>query len=335
LAKIKKGISTFLKLFVTLLVVVWLVRKLGWNQIVSIVSKADPVWLIVALVVFILSIFLGVIQWRILLKNRGIPLPFGRAVRLYFVGMFFNNFVFGGIVGDALKVVSIRSQDGKGMAGLAATFLDRFAGLWAMCGFAVAGSMVLLNRGIALNGKTETAVLALFVTFILFAGLMVLLISKPVQNLLFKIIDAVPILRKARIREVISEMLIEAHDLHILGSVASLSALIQFLRIGVHALTAASLGLLSVSNYQYFFIFVPVIAMLMTIPLPFGVRETAGGALFAFAGFPTEAAFVMGFLASIVGLVASAVGGIFFIAEKNFISGKNNEKNLYSSTTVQ
>ena len=278
---------------------------------------------------------MGVIQWRILLKNRGIPLPLGRAIRLYFVGMFFNNFVLGGIVGDALKVASIKSQDGKGMAGLAATFLDRFAGLWAMCGFAVAGSLVLLHRGIILNGKTGTAVLALLVTFIVFAGLMVLLVSKPIQEVLFRFIDRFPVLRKARIREVISEMLIEAHDMHILGSVASLSTVIQFLRIGVHALTAVSLGLLTTSNFQYFFIFVPVIAMLMTIPLPFGVRETAGGALFAFAGFPTEAAFVMGFLASIVGLVASALGGIFFIAEKNFISGKSNEKNLYSRSTIQ
>lgn len=319
----------------TVLVVVWLIRKLGWNQIVTIVSKAEPLWLIAALVVFVISIFLGVIQWRILLKNRGIPLPLGRAIRLYFVGMFFNNFVFGGIVGDALKVVSIKSQDGKGLAGLAATFLDRFAGLWAMCGFAVAGSIVLLRRGIDLNGKTETAVLALFVTFILFAGLMILLVSKPLQNLLFKFVDTVPVLRKTRIREVISEMLIEAHDMHLLGSVATLSILIQFLRIGVHAMTAASLGLLSISNFQYFFIFVPVIAMLMTVPLPLGVRETVGGALFAFAGFPTEAAFVMGFLASIVGLVASALGGIFFIAEKNFISGKSNEKDLYSRSVIQ
>ncbi|HEX2958900.1 MAG TPA: lysylphosphatidylglycerol synthase domain-containing protein [Chitinispirillaceae bacterium] len=92
---------------------------------------------------FLLSGWLGVIQWIILLKNRGIPLKFWNAFRLYFVGLFFNNFIMGGIVGDAVKIASIKSQRGRGMAGLAATFLDRFAGLWAMCGFAVAGSFIL------------------------------------------------------------------------------------------------------------------------------------------------------------------------------------------------
>lgn len=335
MSRIPKAVSTILKTAVTLIIVVLLVRKLGWNEIVSVVVKAQPIWLITGLVVFFISILLGVIQWRILLSNRGIPLALGRAFKLYFVGMFFNNFIFGGIVGDALKVVSIKSRDGKGMAGLAATFLDRFAGLWAMCGFAVAGSLVLLNRGMLLNGKIDTAVIALFVTFVLFAGIMTFLIFKPLQKLVFRIIDSISFLKKARGREMLSEMIIEAHDMHVLWRVAFLSTIIQFLRIGVHALAGASLGLLTLSNFQYFFIFVPVIAMMMTIPLPFGVRETAGGALFALAGFPTEAAFVMGFLATLVGLASSAIGGVFFIAEKGLLSGKNDEKDICCRSTLQ
>ena len=93
--------------------------------------------------------------------------------------------------------------------------------------------------------------------------------------------------------------------------------------------------MLSVSNFQYFFIFVPIIAMLMTIPLPFGIREAAGGALFTLAGFPMDAAFVMGFLASIVGLLASMVGGIFFVTEKIVIRGNRNEEDIDCNTVMQ
>ena len=335
MAQLRKTLISLLKLTITVLVVVLLIVKLGWKDIISIVSHANLWWLAGSLLVFFLSIWLGVVQWRVLLKNRGIPLAFGRASRLYFMGMFFNNFVLGGIVGDAVKVASIRTQDGKGLAGLAATFLDRFAGLWAMCGFALIGSVLLLNHGVVMSGKIGTAVLALFVTFILFAGIMIFLVVKPLQNLFFKITDSVPLIKKIPIKEVISEMLIEASDANVLGSVAALSMLIQFLRIGVHAMAAGSLGLLTADNFQYFFIFVPIIAMLMTIPLPFGVREAAGGALFALAGFPTEAAFVMGFLASLIGLAASALGGLFFIVDKSLIPGKKNEKDLYCRPTLQ
>jgi len=314
--RLKKFAVNAAKIITTALIIFVLVRKLGWGTIVGTVSGADPLWLAVGLVVFLISGVLGVVQWQLLLKNRGLALSGTRAFKLYFVGMFFNNFIMGGIVGDAVKVASIRSRDGSGKAGFAATFLDRFAGLWAMCGFAVAGSVILLQRGMISHGRVETAIIALFAAFVLFIGIMLFLTIKPLQSLFFSITDKLAVARKFKVKEILSEMLIEAQDVKLLIAVAALSAVTQFLRIGVHVLTAASLGLLTVDNFQYFFIFVPIIAMMMTIPLPFGVREAAGGALFALAGFPREAAFIMGFLASLIGIAASMLGGIFFITER-------------------
>lgn len=319
---------TLIKITITILVIVLLIGKLGWEDIKNTVSGANPLWLLVATGIFVASGFLGVLQWRILLSNRGIPLTFWRTFRLYFIGMFFNNFVLGGIVGDAMKVASIKTKNGKGLAGLAATFLDRFAGLWAMCGFAVFGSIVLLERGVLSDVKIGTAIIALFVTFLLFGAILFFLLSKPLQKFFFRCCDAFIITRKIRLKEIISEMLIEMHDYGVLLKVALLSVMIQFLRIAVHAMAAASLGLFSIGNFHYFFIFVPIIAMIMIIPLPLGVRETVGGVLFATAGFPIDAAFVMGFLASLVGLAASFLGGLFFIADKGFLSGRKNEKNF-------
>lgn len=313
--KLKKVTVTLLKGIVTAAVIVLLVKKLGWRSISETITTAQPVWLMAALGIFLISAFLGVVQWRILLENRGIGLPFGRTFRLYFIGMFFNNFVLGGIVGDALKVASIRSRDGKGKAGFAATFLDRFAGLWAMCGFAVCGSAVLLSGNTLSDTKIIFAVSALCGAFALFAGILVFLVFKPLQNLIFSFITYLPETSGKKIKAILSEMLIEAHDYHILVKVAVLSSCIQFLRIGVHIFCAHSLGLLTGTNFHFFFIFVPIIAMLMTLPLPFGIREAAGGTLFSLAGFPTEAAYVMGFLASIVGLAASFLGGLFYILD--------------------
>lgn len=333
---VRNSMFTVLKIVVTVGIIVLLIGKLGWDDILSTIKKAHSLWLLPALAVFLFSGWLGVIQWQLLLINRGIKLSFGRAFRLYFIGMFFNNFVMGGIVGDAVKVASIKTDGGKGKAGLAATFLDRFAGLWAMCGFAVIGSgMLLFQKGELVNGKIGTAVIALFVTFVMFAGIMIFLVNKPLQNIFFKCYDYVPFLKKTKLKEIISEMLIEAHDYHILISVSIFSLFIQMLRIAVHLFAAISLGLLTTSNYQYFLIFVPIIAMLMTIPLPFGVREAAGGALFTFAGFPPEESFVMGFLATLVGLAASFLGAIFFIAEKNILRSKKNAQNINCRTAIQ
>jgi uncharacterized protein (TIRG00374 family) len=325
--KLKKTLGTILKGLVTITVIILLVRKLGWEEIASTILTARPFWLVAALAAFLLSAFLGVFQWSILLRNRGIELTFGRTCRLYFIGMFFNNFVLGGIVGDAMKVTSLQTRNRKGKAGLAATFLDRFAGLWAMCGFAVGGSCILLRNGALSDEKMAIAVISLFAAFVLFIGILVFLMARPVQKVVFFLVDSVSISGKKRVRSVLSEMLIDAHDTHILFKVALLSTVIQLLRIGVHILSAHSLGLLTGNNFHFFFIFVPIIAMLMTLPLPFGVKEAAGGILFSLAGFPTGAAYVMGFLASLVGLAASFIGGLFYILDHTFIK-ETHENNI-------
>ena len=61
------------------------------------------------------------LQWLLLLRNKGIVMGFGRAFTLYFVGMFFNNFLLGTVAGDAVKVALIKSGNESGSAGLAAT----------------------------------------------------------------------------------------------------------------------------------------------------------------------------------------------------------------------
>ena len=304
------------KIVTTVLIIAVLVRKLGWGTIVDTVAGSDPLWLVAAFAVYFISILLGVVQWRVILENRGLSLPFRRVFKLYFVGMFFNSFMAGGIVGDIVKVASIRSRDGKGMAGLAATVLDRFAGLWALCGFAVMGSLILLNRGMLTHGRVTTAVIALFAAFALFAGIMLFLMFKPLQKFFFSIIDRYSLFQRLRIKEVVSEMLIEAQDFKLMISVFALAAVTQFLRICAQISTAASLGMVTMENFQYFFVFVPIIAMMMTIPLPFGVREAAGGALFALAGFQRDTAFIMGFLTSLIGIAVSSLGGVFFITER-------------------
>ena len=88
--KLKKVLTISFKGLITIAIIILLINKLGWEGITTTVTSANPLWLIAALVAFLISTLMGVIQWRILLQNRGITLPFGRTGRLYFIGMFFN-----------------------------------------------------------------------------------------------------------------------------------------------------------------------------------------------------------------------------------------------------
>lgn len=322
-SSLKRALSLLLKLAVTSAVLGFIVWKLGWGTIIDTVEHADFKWLGAALVVFLISGWLGVVQWMIILRNRGIAISFGRAFSLYFIGLFFNNFALGIVTGDAIKVAYLRRTSGTGKPGFAATFLDRFAGLWAMIGFAVFGSALLIKQKAIESRSMTLAIIALFVTFASFGGILAFLISKRLQNIAHTALDRLPIPKKESLRQLIDNTIIESHDAHIILPVALVSTLVQFLRIIVHVLCAASLGLLTVANIHYFFIFVPMLALLMILPLPFGIRESVGGTLFALAGFKVQAAIVMGFIASLVGIVGSLLGGILFLTEK---SGQSKHK---------
>jgi glycosyltransferase 2 family protein len=318
----RKIASAVLKVAVTAGVIACIIWKLGWGEILGTLQQANLTWLAWALVLFFVSGWLGVVQWQIILKNRGVALPFSRVFSLYFIGMFFNNFALGIITGDAVKVAYIKIGDGRGKAGFAATFLDRFAGLWAMLGYAIFGSVLLIKQKSIESGSMTLAIVALFVTFLLFGGALAFLTSKGLQRLAFRILDILPFPQKDALKRILDETIIETHDTHILLPVGVLSTVVQFMRIGVHILCAGSLGLLSAANIHYFFIFVPILAMLMVIPLPFGIRESVGGTMFAYAGFQVKAAIVMGFLATIIGSAASLVGGIMFVMSKAQLSRK-------------
>jgi uncharacterized protein (TIRG00374 family) len=312
-----KSAITALQWLLPVIVCVIVIRSLGWHKISAAVAGADTSWLGVSLLLFVVSIVAGTIQWQLLLHNKGVGMPFFKAFRLYCVGLFFNNFILG-VAGDAVRVAYIKADNGKGKgtAGLAATFLDRFIGLWCMVAFALAGSVVLIAKGALYNHNMATAIMAFSVTFALFGFIAAFIISQRTQTFVLAVFDRIPLPKKQKLREILQQIAMESHNRHILIPITALSLLVQFLRIGVHIACGAALNLLTPENIQYFFVFVPMIAIIMLAPMPFGIKESIEGTLFIFAGFSPaapEAPIAMGFLASLVGIAASLLGGIFFI----------------------
>jgi hypothetical protein len=317
-SSVRRVLVTLAKTLVTAGVIVFVIHKFGLRELLRQLLNANGWWLLCAMAAFGLSGMIGAVQWRMLLRHKGVTIPYATASGLYFMGMFFNNFMFGTATADTLRITYIKMGRQSGSAGFGATFLDRFAGLWAMMGFAIAGSGVLLHRGLLHDRTLSTALLALGVTFCLFCAILAFLVSSRLQRLSFVVLDLLPLPQtgKEKIRNAVSQAVLEAKDVTLMVRVSLLSLGIQVLRILVHICCAAALGVLTGANWHYFFIFVPIVAMLMTFPFPFGIKESVGGTLFALAGFTPSTAWVMEMLASIVGLMAAFPGGIFFITHR-------------------
>lgn len=316
---VKKILTFALKLAITLLVFWWIDKSFGFSNIAQTLSEANFFWFIIAISVHIISIFLGAWQWGIILKNRGVQLSVFETIKLYYTGMFFNNFIFGTIAGDSFKVAVLHKQKNSGKTGFAATFLDRFSGLAALSVFAILGGIIINVTNFASDKDLHLTMLILaFFTFMLLL-VFLLIFSKRLQVLFSKILIKFPSDITTKIEKVVSSIYIDRRnnsDTKMLTQVFSLSLLIQALRISTHIFCAAALGIFAFNQLHYFFVIIPITALLMMVPLPFGVIPAIAGAIFAAAGFSQENATIMEFLATIAGIIGSLAGAVFFLIDK-------------------
>jgi uncharacterized protein (TIRG00374 family) len=304
-------LKTLLKLLVTGLVIWYVVNKLGWDNIVATCRSINPLYALLGLAACVISIVLGAFQWYLLLHRKDLRLSFREAFELYYIGMFFNN--VGTVAGDGIKVAYVKQRHNMGKIGFAATFLDRFAGLLALSGFAAAGCAVLLQQG-ALNNPTVQAVVRFTAALlVLFACMLAFLTMRRLRRAFFSLVNRLRLPRREFINDLVAVTGLDINHLPLIANIGLLSLVIQGLRIATHLCCAASFGILTAQNIVYFFIFIPLMSLLMVVPLPFGIRETVGGHLFALTGIPNQAAFLMQFMATIIGIAGSLWGGIEFL----------------------
>jgi hypothetical protein len=100
----------------------------------------------------------------------------------------------------------------------------------------------------------------------------------------------------------------------LLARMLVLAAFTQLGRIGVHALVARALGLHI--SLQYFLLFVPLLAVIVSLPISLnglGLREGAGVLLFGLIGVDRPRAFSLQFLTYLVAVAVSLLGGLAYL----------------------
>lgn len=105
-----------------------------WNKI----RVVSPSSLAASLAFMGLTILLGVVRWRMVLRVHGLPLSFWRAMEISLVAQFFNSFLLGSTGGDVLKAVyAARETRHQKTEAVVSVLVDRLLGLFAILLFAV------------------------------------------------------------------------------------------------------------------------------------------------------------------------------------------------------
>lgn len=133
MSRLKNQLKIGLKLLLTGLALYLVFRKIDTEQLFQLATSINWLWLIPAVVLFILSKVATAIRLNRYFENIGIHLSEGQNWRLYLIGMFYNLFLPGGIGGDGYKVYLLNKQFKTPVKKLLqAALLDRLGGLIAI-----------------------------------------------------------------------------------------------------------------------------------------------------------------------------------------------------------
>jgi len=130
----KKNVLKFLfKISVSALAIYVVLQKIDLDQTKNIILHAGIGWMLLALLVFNVSKIISSIRLNKFFESIGLVLPWLYNLKLYYVGMFYNLFLPGGIGGDGYKVYLLNKSHKTNIKHLiSATLLDRISGLMAL-----------------------------------------------------------------------------------------------------------------------------------------------------------------------------------------------------------
>ena len=143
----KKHIKLALKIIVSGVAIYYVVSKLDFQLIITVIKSAK-IWLMsVALFFYVLSLLFAAERLNFLFRKIDLKLSFFENIKLYWLGIFYNLFLPGGVGGDGYKIYFIdKYLNIKIKKSLGAILSDRISGLTVVFIFLLFFSYSILNK---------------------------------------------------------------------------------------------------------------------------------------------------------------------------------------------
>lgn len=128
--KLTNLLKLFIKIAVTVVCLWYVSRKIDWLLTWQLLKQSNKGWLLLAAILFTLSKVVSSVRLNIYFRNISVHLSEVTGLKLYWLGMYYNLFLPGGIGGDAYKVILLNRTEKHPVKKLsAAVLLDRISGV--------------------------------------------------------------------------------------------------------------------------------------------------------------------------------------------------------------
>ena len=132
-AKKSKYVFLFLRILVVVVGVIWAIvwvsRGQRWSNLTAIFARMNLAIFAAALGIFVIGQVMIGFSWLLLLRTQSIFINLFAAIRLIFLGLFYNNFMPGSVGGDLLRAWYVTKHTPKKFEAVLSVFVDRIVGL--------------------------------------------------------------------------------------------------------------------------------------------------------------------------------------------------------------
>src|SRR5437899_5364649 len=317
LRRMKKILITVFQLSVTVAVLYWVYHDPNRRaQMVEAIRNAQYRWVMLGILAYIVVEVAAAFRWHVLLKVQKIRLPLPRLAGLFFIGMFYNQFLPGGTGGDIMKSYYLLKETPDKKAGaLLAVVFDRFIGLVAL----VAITVTLIGLRYDFLAQTpETRNLLWILLFVLGTSVVFLLATFVISG--FKLLHSLPARFPGRDRliEISAAYHLYAHHWRATLVAFGASVVAHLATFATFLCAAYALG--APVPLVNFFAVMPVERTISALPISFagiGLREKVLQIMLnGLCGVPEAKAILIGSLSFLIILVCCIPGAVVYIFYK-------------------
>ncbi|MEH7075264.1 lysylphosphatidylglycerol synthase transmembrane domain-containing protein [Neobacillus drentensis] len=316
-----KGI--FIRVLGSTYLIFWILNKIDWNKVIGIVKEGSPFYFLAAFVAIQLTVFSSIVKWKMLVDSslkadKKRDASFLKLGRLYYIGLFFNNFLPGSVGGDVVRVYYLGRMTGVPIATASVAF-ERITSGIALVVIAVLSSFSIeAARPYVL---TTTLVLGLILILILLVGKLIKTI-KSRDGIHGKTTDIsmdrwFTKLIKALLKT--GEIALNYRKEHFIWwiKIIMLSLLFQVGLAWINDLLFLSIGI--DIPWIYLLMIITLISVITMLPISLnglGVRESCYVFFFKELGVSAETSLTISLLFFIFVSISSLAGGLFWMAER-------------------
>jgi hypothetical protein len=307
----KEKISLWVRIAITLGLLAALAWKLDFQQLLTRLAGLSWQGSVLAFAVVLLAIAISAGKWGLILRARRHPLPYHALLRLYFIGLFFNNVLPTAVGGDAVRAWETTKETGEVPEAIASVVSERL-----IAGVALGFTALL---GLPFMDADARTVQMVLVFLLVDVGLVALfLVPRVAEGIVGKTLPN----RFALVRDTVTQTVQVVRDTlrqpGLFLVILLLSVLFQICVAGVNAAIFYALGA-PVSLAQCI-IFTPMIFTVAMLPISisgFGVREAAYWYFFSQVGVTQGDAIATSLLFFVVVGICSLPGAPLFVFSKN------------------